>query len=364
MGLIYQLSFILFFALPSHAQDMSQDTFEFIQGLRNSGIEDVGSLNLRKFQNELGQIQWQITDSPLPGPVSVKPGILIETDDLGNLVLKPTTVPIPEIERPNRMSGRYEFQNVTIHEEELKKHKDQDVYTQFLLHEALGALGYNDYNYALSTSLMMIQSLPETTKSLGDAFFNTKSLENGGSSVGGGGDTTSLEIKSIVLKSIQKNPVSLDFLANYAGITFEPLDEEENQSVMIFYKVHIKKGLLRKSIFRGVRQDRRYEELVTLFYPRAIWNKSPEVREEIISFIRYGILSLYPANSNTPMVNIGPISECEDKPLWIPKDRSTGADLVHRFRALMLSKCMKHKKNVGFGIQNEVGFEVDMPRRK
>ncbi|NQZ00811.1 MAG: hypothetical protein HRT45_09105 [Bdellovibrionales bacterium] len=52
---------------------------------------------------------------------------------------------------------------------------------------------------------------------------------------------------------------------------------------------------------------------------------------------------------------------CSGEPLMVPADRSTGAGLVWKFRDYMLSRCRRHREGSGFGLQNQAGFEVNMP---
>ncbi|MEO0336475.1 MAG: hypothetical protein AAF202_08775 [Pseudomonadota bacterium] len=327
--------------------DMAAETIEFVAGMRAKGIETVGSLDLGTFQAELGTIDWSITSEAFERPAVDKPGLKFGFSPSGGLILEEFAFPIEEEERPYRESARYELGVVTVHESVLGL--EPVARQQVLLHEAFGALGYNDHQFALSGSLMLINRYPQTLEALGKALFNEKSLRAGGSSVGGGGDSIAMEVKARTLRSIMRETVSVDFLVNFVGIAFEPMDEPENQRVMINYKVNLRKSRPTQNDFLGVRQDRRYEELVTVFFPRAAWKQSPEKRGEIIAFIHYGITSFFQTSAETAMAPIYGYRRCNGEPLLAPLDRATGADLVLRFRDVMLSSCHHHRPSRGFG---------------
>ncbi len=338
---------------PTFSPELKQFTLD----LMNQGVNQVGELDLQKFYYELDDIQWHVTDQAFSQPAVDAPGVTINISPNGQLVFS-QGVRIPEQLRPYRGSARYIENQVYVGADIVKK-EPSDSRTLLLLHEALGALDYNDYHSAQSSSLMLIHQYPSLAAPLGDVFFNIQSLAAGGSSVGGGGDFDSIDLKQRVLKEIlsKSKSVTSDFLSNYAGITFEPMDEQQNQRVMIMYKFN-RKGLFGKPKFRGVRQDLNYEELVTVLFPRRSWvSSSTQIKNQIIQFISYGILSVF--STSQDQVEVDPYYEtCNGTPLMVPRERSSGADLVLRLRANMIANCRPHTGRN----HNEVGFEVDMPR--
>lgn len=334
--------------------NFSPELKQFTLTLMDKGIDQVGQFNLPEFYAELDNIQWHITDQPFSQPAVDAPGVTI-TVGPGSQVTFPGAH-IPEEERPYRESARYNINQVYL-SDDIVKLKPSDSRTQIILHEALGALGYNDHHSAQSSSLILLQKYPELAPALGDSFFNARSLIYGGSSVGGGGDFDSIDLKQKVLNHIMSKSVDSNFLSNYAGITFEPMDEPQNQRVMIMYEFN-RKGFWGKPRFKGVRQDRRYEELITVLFPRKSWiEASTRVKGQIIQFISYGILSVFPTTPD--QLEIDPYhTTCNGEPLLLPKERSSNADLVLRFRANMIADC---RPRTGSNY-NKVGFEVDMPR--
>ena len=241
--------------------DLANVPIEFVAGLREKGIEKVGSLDLGVFEEELGSIEWSITSEAFERPAVDGPGLSLQFGVNGEAVWQ-NGYRLEEDDRIYRESARYTLGEVRVHDSILGL--DQQAQARILLHEAFGALGYNDHHSALSGSLITIDRHPETLPALGKAFFNRKTLKLGGSSVGGGGDSVALELKARVLSSIMRQPVTTEFLANFTAIAFEPMDEPENQRVMVMYKVNLRKSFPHRPEFFGVRQDRSYEELVTV----------------------------------------------------------------------------------------------------
>lgn len=335
----------------------NQKLKQFTSDLIANGVTQVGELNLQTFHSELDKIQWYITAQSFSKPAIDALGVTISVGQGGGLVTS-QGVHIPERLRPHRESARY-ITNQVFLGAGLANQEDSTSRTQMLLHEALGALGYNDNHSAQSSSLMLIHKHPGLAAPLGDAFFNTRSLAAGGSSVGGGGDFDSIDLKQKVLQEIFYTSTSItpNFLSNYAGITFEPMDEPQNQRIMVMYEFN-RKGLWGKQRFSGVRQDRNYEELVTVLFPRqAFLNGSTKTKSLIIQLISFGVLSIFPS-SGDQVNEFSYDRACDGTPLFLPRELSSGANLVWHFRANMIANCWPRKGQN----YNEVGFEVNMPR--
>ena len=106
------------------------------------------------------------------------------------------------------------------------------------VHEGMGRACIDDHDYALSTALQIIASLPdsplrrELIKKYATTLFRRPLLlakkKRGGTGVSGGGDGPSLAMKDTVLRQIMgdaqnSKSATADFLVEYPKINFEPL---------------------------------------------------------------------------------------------------------------------------------------------
>ena len=157
-----------------------------VQKLQAQGVRKVGDFDVEQLAQQISSTKWQVVQGKFligSGKDRVTSIYLPESqqvivNDLALQFIEPATVPLAA------------------------------------LHEALGAHGYEDENYQLSLSL---QQLSLGRRHGADVFQNvlkessSRKLQNkvylsadGGTSVGGGGDGTALEFKSLLLETMLK----------------------------------------------------------------------------------------------------------------------------------------------------------------
>jgi hypothetical protein len=153
----------------------------------NRGISKIGNLDLTNLYYELDSVEWRLCERGfLTGSGGIRTTsiylveqkmVVVNFFSLQNLMNKP--VPLPG----------------------------------WALHEALGALGYNDENYEMSSAITFITENPELDNftllsyvkenflSVIQAKKNQMYVASGGSTVvGGGGDAVIIQLKQILLK--------------------------------------------------------------------------------------------------------------------------------------------------------------------
>jgi hypothetical protein len=264
-------------AAPASAwkTSLGQSWPRLIDGLREKGIHSVGALDLNKFSQEAKKISWRV--NPQSAPFIVTGG-------------RPSAFYI--------IDQKKVFISDNIPADALASLADLE------LHEALGALGYDDRHYSLSSSLhLLLEADPATQNKLldlyGASFFKKENLMNrrddGGSSVGGGGDITTLLIKNLVLADILKTKnVGLDFLQAYPAIDFEPILSSEVDYIALNYKFRSQEAIANAGPLPGVLPQKNYQELLSVYVPLPLWEKGPEMRQRIIQDIKKKILTLLP----------------------------------------------------------------------
>ena len=191
---INQVFFVLYllfnFSADSfaNAETMNESVQKIPNRLIACGITKIREFSLIDFRNELSEIQF------------------FEANKINNAA--------GSIREENRSDGGYAFAQKIVFVTDLNKVL-RDVRVPFLLHESLGALGYNDDNYEYSSALIALDSESvdgcnhlSTLVNESNLFDHFKYLiktpfqeallayEEGGSHVGGGGDQHGVYIKS------------------------------------------------------------------------------------------------------------------------------------------------------------------------
>jgi len=287
-----------------------------IAAVEDAGITRIGDFDLKKFEEEAQQILWtRIEGAP-------------------NTVLS-----------GDRRTAYYIWKGKKVYINDQLPAEASASLAQLELHEALGATGYNDDNYALSTALNTLARLKnpaqrqKLVRSYGRTVFQRRLMmagEGGGASlVTRGGDLVTLFIKDLVLKAIMgdsqnSSAATPEFLSTYAKIAFEPLQMQN-------------RGLT----FVAVQYDRYIQplpngerEAFTVFVPMKRWSQGESSRKALIREIVRKVTEIFPAYNGTPLVSFVPRGcPAGTKPVSFPTPTSTGAREIQEQRGALLRNC-------------------------
>jgi hypothetical protein len=217
------------------------------------------------------------------------------------------------------------------------------------LHEALGTLGYEDNQYALSTSLRVLaetesaETREKLKKTLEKGVFSEKNLRNqhdGGSSVGGGGDIRALIIKNQVLAEILKEnrKVSMDFLTNYPLINFEAIYSDQMDYVSLQYAYRSHAALANVGSMNRVPFSKDgTQELFTVFVPVAYWSKGAKQRKILMKELKRKVTGLFPV-SDKPKMRTFKICQGSQK-VTVPASRDQEVVNIQAVRAGYKTGC-------------------------
>jgi hypothetical protein len=180
---------LLFTSVLAHADefgDFATSSLTIVETLRSQGVHNIGSLNLDELSQKIATTKWS--------PVNDKYLLGSGTDRGTSIYL---------VDQDKVFVNTLALKNLPA-----------DVFPQAALHEALGANGYEDENSQASLALDQLSKSPKA----GRRFFE-KQVENlkptvkenkiyktqssaGGTSVGGGGDGTTIEFKRRLLQDV------------------------------------------------------------------------------------------------------------------------------------------------------------------
>lgn len=182
------LFLVPFYSLASDFGAFKSSSIAIISTLQAQGINKVGDLDLNLLSQEISSTKWS----------SVKDKFL-----LGSGTSRTTSVYLVK------------EKHVIVNELSLNL-MSQDTFPQASLHEVLGANGYDDEHYQISLSLYAISKNPKTSiKAFENNLKNLKPRRtdntiyksvDGGTSVGGGGDGTTIEFKTLLLDALIQDP--------------------------------------------------------------------------------------------------------------------------------------------------------------
>ena len=251
---------------------------EVVSALQREGVQKIGDLDLAQFSKDAQKINWK-----------------------KNLQAAPSLVAGARTSAYYVIDKKEVYISDNLPKDALKSYPDLE------LHEALGALGYEDNQYALSTSLRVILETKSSAerqillKNFGKTIFtedNMKIRLDGGSSVGGGGDIRTLLIKNQVLSEIlnSSRKVSVEFYVSYPLINFEPIAKTDVDYVALNYKYRKTTVTTSGGALARVPIRNGYQELITVYVPMTRWQK-PDQRPALITEIKGKILGLFPADA-------------------------------------------------------------------
>ncbi len=300
---------------------MGDQSTVIVHRLRESGIQKIGDISLANLEREIRTIRWL----PLNG------------------------LPPKEITR-NRHSAYYEMSGREVHESMQLPPDLDSLRTQLELHESLGALGYPDQQYQFTTALSIIDGMGAASinrtamiKEYGSSLFKYQQIASmtGGSSVGGGGDITGLDVKTQVLKSIlaSNSQVSMQFLKDFPSAIFEPFYDSKHQIIWFQYFYRSASVVKDAGPLVGAAQRDGYQELIKLHFPSLIWQNEPIKKPVIIDQLAKLVLSLYPSSNNYERSHMVP-NKCDPaKPIAFPVATDPGIETVQYLRVSALMKC-------------------------
>lgn len=236
-----------------------------INDLLKKGIYTIGDMDLRNLKSKLRDLKWEYTTQP----------------------------PVEEIAWGRRSAYYLKNEKQIWITQQLEQTVDSETLGPLELHEALGALGYRDHNYAQTSSMIILNRVTDEiqrkhlVESFGKRVFDKANLKvaGGGSSVGGGGDLSALLLKLAVLDEILKSNSLLDlgFYPLFVEINFEP-----TPAPFIEVEYHLAKD---SSLIRGAPTGKEFFELLTVAFPE---NK---ISPSIISKIGKIIVGLVPTHA-------------------------------------------------------------------
>lgn len=291
---------------------------EIPRALIAKGVTRVGDFDLEKFVRDSDRIEWRRFDPKNPPPrlTEGRRSAYYLTDR--HKVYVSEAVPAKSAQRP-----------------------------VLELHEALGALGYNDKHYSVSTSLEMLRETKDPksrdtlSKELGKSIFDGKNLssEGSGSSVGGGGDLVALEVKQAVMRELLKAKprVSITLLEAFALISFEPLYNPDEQFVAVKYNVLDLDSRVVPVPLAAVPIKNNRQELISVYVPVLAWNQSPRLRRQIVREAADIVHQTFPVKAGRDTVEYR-IPGCRGE-VHFPRPRYFDAATVQNFRAEFLLGC-------------------------
>jgi hypothetical protein len=314
-------------AFARAGEDLGQKWRPAIETLIGQGVTQIGDFDLREFQEKAHKIRWATFSG---------------TSDL-NLDLV-----------GNRRSAFFKTKTMEVRVSDHLPTGLKESLPLLELHEALGATGYNDQNYSLSTALQFLSQLPKDSRRnqiiysydkeiFGNAHMNSSGDQGSGTSVGGGGDLTAIAVKYAVLKSVVKKyrNVSIAFLSQYPLIGFEPFYEKNQQFVALRY--HTRPGY----------------ELISVYVPALTWNRQASKRSALVNEVLGMITEIFPVGPNVPLSKVASLS-CGVGPVGLfPKATLATTLVIQSARVNFLTGCEKMMADIevrspAFKLQSEI----------
>ena len=261
-------------ALASDGPEFGSAWQRITDELQAEGVGQIGDFRIDKFMAEAAAVKWR-ENSSLP----------------------------PEDITGNRRSAYFLKKTTEVYISESSQNLNTDLGAQLELHEAMGALGYNDGTYALSTALTILSKTKDPVaratlaNEYGEDLFRKGIFKvAGGSSVSGGGDLNALVIKNAVLNSFLTEPENLgpDLIEIFPSISFEPIYVKDASQVVTRYKLRGPKGILEEGNIPGTHTDHGVQDVLIVFVPIPVWQRSEQSRRQVIEEIKSRLMDLYP----------------------------------------------------------------------
>ncbi len=305
-----------------------------IDDLKKSGITHIGDFQLGVFRVSAGEIQWRSIQGD---PGSVLSG--------------------------SRKTAYYLWRQKQVYINDSLPSEALASVPQLELHEALGATGYNDRDYALSTAITTLSKMADSklrrqlVDDFGHSLFQEVAMSDGGSSVTGGGDLSTLYAKVQVLKLImggEQNRYSAtrEFLRVFPSIGFEPVETGKISEVVIQYEY------LGHSGREGSR------ERFSVFLPMKRWRKSVAERESIVREIARKVLEIFPGYRGEAMSSFTP-SYCSPsvKKVSYPVTLDLAVRNIQNFRGALQLGCRNEILGQDFAIIAPALERADSPKQ-
>ena len=327
---VFSFAIAALLATGSVAQANTNGTHwsSIIDDLQTSGVSQIGDFDLAKFREEAGGIQWK---SMTGAPASVLSG--------------------------SRQSAFFFWGQKQVYISEQLPSEALSSLPQLELHEALGATGYNDHNYSLSTALSTLAKIgpdqrARLEKAYGRTLFKNNLILAGGVSVSGGGDLATLYVKDQVLKFIMgneqnRNAISDDFIAQYPSIDFEPLQKPGLHQVSLNYEY----------------RSASHSENLSVYIPMAIWNQGDQARQALIQETARKIIEIFPATSGQALHTFHPEACGPESPLAkYPVTQDTATRQIQDFRAALKFGCKRMMPGEVVSLLTPAIQRADLPR--
>jgi hypothetical protein len=292
----------------SHGQQWRQ----IIDNLTNSGITRLGSLDLTAFRAEAEGVHWFRLDS---APATVLSG--------------------------SRSSAYYLKGKLTVYMQEQLPAEALAALPQLELHEAFGAVGYDDNDTSKSTALALLSRMPEgmernrLASAYGRSLFAPAALARGGTSVSGGGDLATLYAKAEILRTVMggygnQAHALIEFLEKYPSVDFEPLRAGGERTVVIQYR------------YTPAR------ETFSVFLPMERWKEGESARAQLVQEAARKLLELFPAYAGAASRTFTPSGCPAGKQVTYPATDDQAVKDIQNVRGEMQLGCMEYQHQSGF----------------
>lgn len=286
-----------------------------IDAVLHEGIAKIGDFDVQQFDTDAKQILWTRIEG---APSSLMSG--------------------------DRHTAFYVWKGKKVYINDHLPAEASASIAQLELHEALGATGYNDDNYALSTALNTLARMrdPVERQQLVRSYSRTVFLrrimvamggDGGASLVTRGGDLITLYIKDQVLNAIMGDPqnkaaATPGFLSTYAKIDFEPLQNQSVNYVAVEYTRYFQ-----------ARADGEREAFKVLV-PMKRWSQGDAARKTLIQEIVHKVTEIFPSYNGTPLMSFVP-PDCPSgtKPVSFPTPSNSFAREIQEKRGALLRNC-------------------------
>lgn len=296
----FVLSLCLLTAGPARAA--GENFADIPRQLLSQGIRRIGAFDVQKFIEQGRTIEWTVFDSEKPPRFA-----------------------------EGRKSAHFIVASRKVFMSNLVLTADRQTLASLELHEALGALGYNDRYYNMSSSLNLIAKMAGelqagTVRTMERTVFKRENIvvetAGSGSSVGGGGDVIALTAKNMILSELLAAGARLneDFLASFPHVGFETFSRPDQQMVALRYMYRGPGGPRLNNVPVSPRGD---QEFFTIYLPALKWAKGGAVRRDVVREAAGLILQMFPIKVNAGYV--------------FPQARDAMTGLVQQTRSRILS---------------------------
>lgn len=337
-AVVFSLAVITFESAAHAAEPLGNEWSIIIHSLCTKGIKKVGTVDLCLLEKQGEKLSWTpIAESPQ----SVQSG--------------------------SRASAYYLAGQWQVFISEHLPVEALASKPQLELHEAFGAMGYDDRDYSLSTALKTLDMVKSRNQVLSlQAQYGSKLFQNpvlrqeGGTSVSGGGDLVTLYIKAQVLDLLmQEQPSSgefsqefVRFLETFPRIDFEPLAKTALTQVYLEYD------------YRFQLKANQQPESFTIGVPMTRWNVGDQARHQLIAEIAQKITGIFPARGGVVTRRFHPTSCAATAPtVTYPMTTDPDVASIQDFRAAAELGCVHEDHMVEYSRVAPALPHEDEPRQ-